>query len=73
MDDYIIYSEGICHMSICVPADATKGRIETFANRNSPTGIHSRWEITEPTFADGKPNPIPCNREPDRMHYLLTC
>jgi hypothetical protein len=70
-----IYASGICAMSVCALADATVEEIEAHANRETPTGIDSRWKIgTDATFADGTPHPGPCNLGGEkRKHHLLHC
>jgi hypothetical protein len=51
-------------------------------NKQRPTGIDSQWGETDvrsftsdgaSAFHDGPPNPSPCDRDPDRMHYILEC
>lgn len=69
-----IYAEGICKMSACVENGTERDEIEQLANISRPTGIASRWTISAEPFADGKPNPSPCDQHPkDRTHYLLEC
>lgn len=68
------YATGAVSMSVCVKAEATRDEVEEAANRASPTGIDSRWHISEDaTFRTGEPNPCPCQDEPGRFHYLLNC
>lgn len=65
---------GLVTMSACVPKDMSRETIEKEVNLENPTGISSQWAITEDDFADGNPNPCPCDREPeDRLYYLLHC
>jgi len=48
--------------------------LEDAVNTLSPTGVDSPWRISmDLTFASGSPNPGPCERDPGRTHYLLTC
>lgn len=70
-----VYSNGIVSCSACVPKDMTKEQIETAVNEKSPTGISSKWIISEDkTFSDQKtPHPCICDQDPERMHYLLHC
>lgn len=74
-DNYIqVYSQGTCCMSICAPKGATIKDIEIFANQYSPTGIASKWKISEDkTFARGEPMPCVCSYNENKMHYLLNC
>lgn len=72
--DAIVYAIGLCSLGICVKKGFARDRIEESANLYHPTGISSRWEIADEDFADGNPNPSPCNTQPDeREHYLLHC
>jgi hypothetical protein len=42
-------------------------------NRSAPTGISSRWEISDDeTFSGGEPHPAPCPDADGRQHWLLT-
>jgi hypothetical protein len=71
---YCIAGPGICAMSVCAPNDTPRETIERWANTFAPTGISSRWAISEDDFAAGQSNPCQCEREPDaRLHYLLNC
>ncbi|MDQ5821949.1 MAG: hypothetical protein M3540_10960 [Actinomycetota bacterium] len=69
----VTYTVGLCAMSVCAKNEVDRSDIEAHANREHPTGISSRWEITDEPFADGTPNPTPCNQESSRSHYLLHC
>ena len=72
--EFDIYSIGPVSMSVCVSEDMSREEIERRANAESPTGISSRWSISdEPTFANGDPMPCPCNTKSDRQHWLLHC
>jgi hypothetical protein len=65
---------GLVHLSVCVPAEWPRTRVETEANRSSPTGISSAWRCSdEPAFSGGQPNPCPCETADGRLHYLLNC
>ena len=71
----LIMAWGLCEISVCAANDATKEEIERHANRENPTGISSRWEISDDeTFSGGEPNPCPCQDHPEeRKHWLLDC
>jgi len=71
--DVVCYAIGFCSMSACVKKGLNKAEIERQANTYHPTGISSRWEITSDDFADGTPNPCPCDTHSEREHYLLHC
>lgn len=68
-----VYAWGLVSTSVCT--DLTdKEEIEDEVNRVHPTGIDSRWKISdEPTFRTGEPNGKVCEDNPTRHHYLLHC
>lgn len=70
-----VMSWGLCAMSVCAANDATTEEIERYANREIPTGIRSRWTLSEDkTFSGGESNPCPCPDHPEeRQHRLLHC
>jgi hypothetical protein len=68
-----IYSTGIVHSSVCVKKGITIYEIETTVNNLLPTGISSKWKVSTEDFADGTPNPSPCETDKDRQHYLMVC
>lgn len=71
---YCIGSPGIVAVSVCAPKDTPREQIEEWVNGEHPTGISSPWAISGDDFAEGQPNPCPCDQEPDaRLHYLLNC
>lgn len=66
------YAVGLVCASVCtdLPLDAATARL----NHDYPTGISSPWEPSQDaTFADGQPNPCPCDETPGRTHYLFNC
>jgi len=67
-----LYKVGLCYASVCAAADVEPEEIEREVNAQYPTGISSRWQVSDEPFASGAPNPSPCNTEPDaRRHWLL--
>jgi hypothetical protein len=75
MSEIEIYSQGPVACSVCAPKEMERGEVERLVNLENPTGIESRWHISDDThFASGHSHPGPC---PDntltRTHYLLTC
>ena len=73
-DMLVFYAEGPCMASICAPMGLTAKEIVAQANHHHPTGISSPWKIADDsTFRSGDPNPCPCERDPQRVHYLLSC
>lgn len=70
------YAVGIVSLSACAPAGMPPGQVEAEVNAQDPTGLDGcPWRLAgdEKKFADGKPNPGPCEQEPGRMHYLFHC
>lgn len=68
-----VYSYGIVHMSICAEKGATEEEIVRAAAVH-PAGGGARWMISEAgEFADGTPMPCPCESDPDRLHWLVSC
>lgn len=73
-DPIIVVGWGLVYLTICAPNAASISEIEATANWKHPTGIESTWQLSDdPTFANGMPNPCPCERTPGRTHYLLNC
>lgn len=70
-----IYSSALVYCSVCADKNMLPAEIEERVNSENPTGIESRWHISEnKTFTDGNKNPTPCNKYPDtKIHYLLNC
>ncbi len=69
-----VYAVGICAASACAEKDTPREEIERVVNNFAPTGIESRWAISEDGhFANGEPMPAPCNNDPERQHWLLNC
>lgn len=69
MENCQVYSSGFCCASICVPKSYTKEQIEEIANILNPTGISSRWEISEDKqFKTGHSMPCMCESDPNKMH-----
>ena len=66
------YGVGLVCASVCsnLPVEEITRRL----NAEHSTGISSRWEPSkDETFADGHPNPCPCNKDARRKHYLFNC
>ena len=69
-----VYSVGLVCASACAPTDVSREEIEREVNAQHPTGVSSRWRISEETtFATGEPMPSPCNHGAERQHWLLSC
>lgn len=63
----------------CVPESWTADEMERFANRDSPTGISSRWRaadaavVEEQSGGDYSTNPLPCLDDGRMRHWLVSC
>jgi hypothetical protein len=65
-----IYAMGIITCSACAPATLTAGKVAAAVREQEP----GAWRISsDPEFADGTPNPGPCDTGPGRRHWLLEC
>jgi hypothetical protein len=73
MNDFVVLSWGLVYMTVCVEKSVTRETIEQKANFSQPTGVSSPWRISEENFRGGEPNPCPCPKLGDRLHYLLNC
>jgi hypothetical protein len=68
-----IYAKGLVHCSVCCPKELTREEIEAHVNMENPTGIDSKWKISDEAFASGEANPSVCEKNANRLHYLLVC
>ena len=74
MDKIHVYTSGLCYLSVCVPKDLPKERLEAAVNASAPTGIKSQWQIAEDKkFKTGEANPCQCEDDAERLHYLMNC
>lgn len=68
-----VYNWGIFYLSICTD-ETDIATIERLVNEKVPTGIYSKWKMSEDkTFKGGQPNPCLCLDKPGFKHYLLSC
>jgi hypothetical protein len=68
-----VYGHGLVCASVCAESSLTKEQIESEVNKQIPTGIDSRWRVSEERFRTGEPNGFPCSDGGGRAHWLLTC
>lgn len=81
MNKVSVYSSGAGYCSVCAPNDMSIEEITEQVNILNPTGIESKWKLSEdPTFhkkvdyVEPAPNPCPCDQQPEtRKHYLFEC
>jgi hypothetical protein len=72
METFTIYGHGLLYASVCTSLsdEAATERL----NFVMPTGTQSAWAIDdEGVFADGTPNPQPCNLNAENRHILFSC
>ena len=77
-DELFHLMTGICHCVVCAPAHWTAEQVEDVANRQSPTGISSRWSVADPSPTENgeglhNTSTLPCPDEPGRTHWHLSC
>lgn len=72
-EEITIYSSGLVCCSVCAPAGMDREVVERRVNVAAPTGISSRWRVSDEDFNTGHPNPTPCEQDSTRLHYLLNC
>jgi hypothetical protein len=69
----------LCVMQVCAYGETPPERIEQRANELNPPGSSAPWQIIWGNGDEGDvlngPNkaPIPCQDDPARLHYLLSC
>ena len=68
---YTLGHQGLVSWAICT--SLSQDEAIAYANRMSPTGISSRWALSEDKLPDGKDNPHDCPDMPRHKHYLLEC
>jgi hypothetical protein len=61
---------GICYMQVCAVNDATEEEILKVANRQNPAGTTLGWAYI---MRGDRFNPVPCDDNPGRTHYILAC
>lgn len=72
--DVVIYSLGLVMSSVCAPASMDRTSVENAVNRQHPTGISSEWTVSNELFTGTEQrSPAPCNHDPGRRHWLLSC
>jgi len=55
-----IYRSGLVYCSVCAPADTPVEEVEAFVNSQNPTGISSRWRISDDAnVRQRRPKPMP--------------
>lgn len=62
--------KGICHMQVCVIADASDEEILEVCNKENPSGTENGWVRV---IREGTQGPRQCNKYSDRLHILAVC
>lgn len=74
MAEIDIYARGLCHCSVCAPADMTIDEVVLLTNYLNPTGIKSQWQLSKENFKTGEQNGYHCKCEGrDTRHWLMVC
>lgn len=73
LEDVRVYVHGLVYASVCAAADVPAEKVAATVNVTHPTGIAPQWHIASEPFADGSPNPNPCEQDGSRVHWLLSC
>ncbi len=68
---FTLGSQGLVCWAICT--NMSQEKAIAHANSLSPTGISSRWQLSEDKFPDGRDNPHDCPDNPGAKHYMLNC
>lgn len=70
MPPFTAYAVGLCFASVCtdLPLDQAAARL----NADYPTGV-TPWKEHDGPFADGSPNPSPCQHSETHRHILFSC
>lgn len=70
--EFTVYAEGLFYASVCssLTKEQTQDRMAA-----RPSGTSFGWQLSEDEkFANGQPNPCPCDQQPDtHTHYLFEC
>jgi hypothetical protein len=71
---FFIGEPGLAAMAVCAPVAMTHEQIAAEVNAKSPTGITSRWTVTEHADLDTDDvpvYPVQCPDEASRRHYMV--
>lgn len=73
MENLIVYSNGLVHCSVCADNNLSKEEVERLVNARNCAGTQNGWKIDTEKFADGGDNPHQCEKDENRLHYLMVC
>lgn len=69
-----VYSYGLVNLSVCAPEEMERAAIEEDINGSAyAAGPGLRWAVSERAFSDGCANPVRCEQDAARRHWLLSC
>lgn len=71
MEFFTLGTAGLVSWAICTDLPLKEALVH--ANMINPTGISSKWQLSDEKFPDGKKNPHVCPDNSKRKHYLLEC
>ena len=69
---------GLCSMQVCAEKDATDEEILEVCNRENPSGTQNGWcdvrrEVLDDSVRTAATLPVPCDKYPERLHFLVLC
>ncbi len=72
------YVYGLTMMQVCAVKDVTDEEILEVCNRLNPSGTEAGWtfvarEVDEKRMIFKNHLPVPCDDNPDRLHFLIVC
>lgn len=65
-----VYVFGISRMVVCAEPDATDAEILEVCNRENPSGTVYGWTDV---VREGVFTPMPCECNPARLHFVVSC
>ena len=69
--EFQIYAKGPIHCSVCTSLSVEEATERV--NVENPTGIMSKWKISDENFVTGEPNPHSCECLKTHNHMLFVC
>lgn len=65
---------GICTMQVCSVLDASDEEILAVCNERNPAGTTLGWcRVVRNDEEHPQCNPLPCSKDPSRVHLLVRC
>jgi hypothetical protein len=64
---------GLIYKGVCAPKSWSKEKVEDEATKADPPGTSAnRWVCSE-ISEDNPENPVPCNDDCNRVHWIVNC